>query len=162
MMAGVSRRPDPALLVAAVAGGLHAAASLHWAAGGTWLLETVGTRVLETVEPVRWVLWPIAIGKLVAAVAPAWLHAGRRLSRPWRVLCWVGAVVLIVWGGANTLVANLVLLGVIAPNGDPDRAGLLGHAWLWDPLFLVWGLALAIGLLRVRGTSNGSTARSTT
>lgn len=146
---GVVRRPDIALLIAAVAGTLHAAASLYWATGGTWLLDTLGARAVETFEPIRWVLWPVGLLKLAAALVPAWLHACDRLSRPWRVLCWAGAVLLIAWGGANTVVANLVLLGAFSPGGDIDRPGLVGHAVLWDPLFLVWGLALAIGLRRV-------------
>ncbi len=50
---------------------------------------------------------------------------------------------------------NLVLAGAVAPDGGYDRAGQVGHAWLWDPLFLVWGIALVVGLLRLR-TSDGT------
>ncbi len=28
---------------------------------------------------------------------------------------------------------------------------MIGHAYLWDPLFLAWGVALAIGLFASRG-----------
>lgn len=148
----MSRRPNTALVVAALAGALHAAASLYWAAGGTWLLETLGTRVVETFGPIRWVLWPVGLVKLAAALTPMWLDALGRLTRPWRVPCWLGAIALLGWGGANTVIANLVLLGVISADralDRPDRPGLLGHAVLWDPLFLLWGAALAIGLRRV-------------
>ena len=30
---------------------------------------------------------------------------------------------------------------------------MVGHAFLWDPLFLAWGLALAVGLAQSRGSS---------
>ena len=64
---------------------------------------------------------------------------------------WVGAAVLIVWGGLNTVVGNLVLTGVIRPGSGYDRAGMIGHAWLWDPLFLAWGIALVMGLVATSG-----------
>ena len=67
---------------------------------------------------------------------------------------------LVVWGGLNTVVGNLVLAGWIVPDGGYDRAGMIGHAWLWDPLFLAWGLALAVGLRwdRSRSASGGTAA----
>lgn len=46
---------------------------------------------------------------------------------------------------------NLVLAGVIRPESGFDRAGMIGHAYLWDPLFLAWGAALALGLIASRG-----------
>ena len=89
--------------------------------------------------------------KLFAAVAPLVFAAfdwpARRLTRG---ACWLGAVVLIVWGGANTLVANLVLAGVIKPESGFDQPGMVGHGYLWDPLFLAWGVALVFGLLATR------------
>ena len=56
-----------------------------------------------------------------------------------------------MWGGLNTIVGNLVLAGAIVPEGGFDRTGMIGHAFLWDPLFAVWGLALAVALARRRG-----------
>jgi hypothetical protein len=67
-----------------------------------------------------------------------------------RVVSWAGAVLLILWGGVNTVTGNLVLSGIVEPDGGYDRDGMVGHAWLWDPLFLVWGAALAVGLWRTR------------
>jgi hypothetical protein len=58
--------------------------------------------------------------------------------------------VLIAWGGVNTLTGNLVLAGVVVPAAGYDRDSMVGHAWLWDPLFLVWGIALALALLLTR------------
>lgn len=69
-----------------------------------------------------------------------------RSRRAVRALSWVSASVLIAWGGANTVVSNLVLAGVVTVDGPIDRPAVVGHAWLWDPLFLAWGVLLAVGL----------------
>lgn len=45
------------------------------------------------------------------------------------------------------IVANLVLAGMIPPGLGYDRPGMIGHAFIWGPLFLAWGVALAAGLL---------------
>ncbi|WP_156384338.1 DUF3995 domain-containing protein [Marmoricola sp. Leaf446] len=141
------RRPVPAgLVVAAVAGTLHAAVSAYWGLGGDALLETLGRRVVEQFADARWVLLVVAAVKLAGALVPPLLARRGRLGRGWRVLCWLGAAVLVLWGGLNTVVGGLVLSGVIDPDGGYDRPAMVGHALLWDPLFLVWGIALALGL----------------
>lgn len=138
------------LWVAAVAGGLHAAASLYWMVGGTWLLETLGSTVLETFEGRRWLLLPVVVVKAAGAAVPLFMNSWpRELRRLTRAVSWVGATLLVVWGGAGAIVANLVLLGVI-DTGPIDRPAMIGHAWLWDPLFVVWGVSLAVGLWRTR------------
>lgn len=135
------------LAVAATAGALHAAFSLYWAAGGKWLIETLGERILSAFRGFEWVLFLVGAVKLAGAILPSWLNArGWPGGRLWRPLCWIGSGGLIAWGGANTVVANLVLTGVVTPDGGYHRPGMIGHGWLWDPLFLVWGVALAIGL----------------
>ena len=142
-------------VVAAVLGGVHAAFSLYWAAGGRWLVATLGDRLLEQFADMVWVLVPVGLVKAAVAVVPLLLDRhGWPWRRPTRAVCWVGAGVLIAWGGINTVVGQLVLTGVVSPEGGYDRLGMIGHAWLWDPLFLVWGLALAAGmaLSRARGT----------
>ena len=53
-----------------------------------------------------------------------------------------GAPLLVLYGGANTVVCNAVLAGVIRQDAGYDRAAAIGHAWFWNPLFLVWGVAL--------------------
>jgi hypothetical protein len=53
------------------------------------------------------------------------------------------------------LVAGLVLAGAIDPDGGFDRQAMIGHALLWDPLFLLWGLLLAAGLGATRETEGG-------
>lgn len=141
-------------MIAAVFGAVHAGFSLYWAVGGSWLIWSLGTSLLSTFEGREWILFPVGIVKLLAAVAPLvlaqWGWPGRRFTR---AVCWVGAVILIVWGGLNTVVGNLVLSGVITPTSGFDRPGMIGHAWLWDPMFLAWGVALCVGLVASRGVS---------
>ena len=103
--------------------------------------------MVEQFQDMRWVLIPVGVAKLAGALVPHWLHrAGWPGRKVWRPLCWLGSAGLILWGGVNTLIAHLVLAGLVAPGEEFDRLGMLGHAWLWDPLFLGWGVALAAGL----------------
>lgn len=138
-------------LVSAVLGCIHAGFSLYWGAGGTWLVWSLGSTLLETFQGNEWLLVPVAGVKLVGALAPVVLAFRRwpayRLTRG---MCWLGALVLILWGGLNTIVGNLVLAGLIHNPSGYDRPGMIGHAYLWDPLFLAWGIALAFGLFATR------------
>lgn len=135
------------LTIAALLGTAHGLFSLYWAVGGTWLLATIGHQLVAAFAEARWLLIPVGLVKVGFGLLPSAL-AALRWPRPrlWRPVCWLGAVVLIGWGGANTVTGNLVLGGLIHPTGGYDRQAMMGHAWLWDPLFLLWGLALATGL----------------
>ncbi len=150
-------RPVPAsLVVAATLGTLHAAVSLYWAAGGTALLWSLGTGMIQRFAGREWLLVPIGLTKLAVALTPLFLaRSGWPAPRVTRAVCWLGAAGLVVWGGLNTVVGQLVLSGVIDPEGGYDRPGMLGHAWLWDPLFLLWGGALVVGLLVSRMARRG-------
>lgn len=146
-------RPAPAvsaLSVAAVVGVVHGAFSIYWGFGGSWLIGTLGENLVEMWREHAVLLLPVGAVKIIAALVPLLLLSHRAMT--WlRMLCWAGAVVLILWGGINTVTGNLVLAGVVTPDGGYDREGMIGHAWLWDPLFLVWGVALAVGLRALRG-----------
>lgn len=151
-MAGLGHR---LLLGAALAGLLHAAFSLYWALGGGWLLDTVGAWAVELQEddPVTAgaVLAVVALTKAAGAVLPLLATRGRvPLAGLWRGLAWPGSVLLVLYGGLVTVVSCLVLAGAIEPDGGYDRAAMVGHAFLWDPLFLVWGGLLLAGLLATR------------
>ncbi len=131
-------------------GGLHALASLYWGLGGRWLLETIGQGAIELRDEGQW--WVFLMLLLVASVKVAGVlvpiaNARGLLPRPrlWRVLSWLGAVGLIVYGGTNTLLAHLALTGRFGEVDD--RQAMVGHAYLWDPLFLAWGLSLAAALI---------------
>ncbi|MCC3289849.1 DUF3995 domain-containing protein [Arthrobacter sp. zg-Y1110] len=133
------------LWTACAAGLLHAGFSLYWALGGRWLLDTVGQWAVSAEASLRTglLLGAVAAFKAAAALIPTAAAYGR-LPEPrlLRTLSWIGAVVLVLYGGANTVVSNAVLAGLIRPDTGYDRTATIGHAWLWDPLFLLWGLAL--------------------
>lgn len=146
------RRPGfAAVLLAAVCGTVHAATSVYWSLGGTWLLETAGQRLIHQFAESMWILALVGIAKLLAALVPlGFCWSTSRLAVVIRGICWIGGVALVVWGGVNTVVAHLVLAGAVAAGPEFDRLGMIGHAWLWDPLFLVWGAALIVGLVLAR------------
>ncbi len=147
--------------LAACVGCVHAGFSLYWAAGGTWLLDTVGRWAVQAAAEgsslVTAGLVGIGLLKLIAAFTPAVGEqlATSRLRRWIRRLSWVGALGLTAYGAANTVVAALVLTEVIRSDGGFDRAAMVGHALLWDPLFLVWGIFLLAGLALTRPRRDG-------
>lgn len=149
--ASTLKRATGAFITAGVLGAVHAAVSFYWAAGGEFLVWSVGTDLVTSFRGREWLLAPIGAAKLAGAVGPLLLaRAGWPFRRFTRLVCWFGALLLLGWGGLNTVVANLVLMGVIRPESGFDRAGMIGHAYLWDPLFLAWGVALTLGLIASR------------
>lgn len=143
--------------VAAVAGVIHGAFSLYWGFGGSWLVDTLGEDLVEQWEKHPALLLPVGAVKIIAALLPLLLlrPAGQPVVWPrlLRAVSWAGAVLLILWGGVNTVTGNLVLSGVVEPDDGYDHDGMVGHAWLWDPLFLIWGVALVLGLSLSRRAS---------
>lgn len=102
----------------------------------------------------------IFVLKLAGATLPLLAERGL-LPRPrlWRALFWVGAGALMIYGGVNVVGALATLTGVIATGPTMDTAALVGHAFLWDPLFLVWGALLATGLWKSRSGRTGIRSR---
>ncbi|MEV6924476.1 DUF3995 domain-containing protein [Dactylosporangium sp. NPDC051485] len=140
------------LMAAAAAGLTHAGFSLYWALGGRWLLPTVGQWAVDSAReaPLAAAMLLIAVAAVKCAVVIIPLTAARRpLPRPglWRAFAWLAAIVLTGYGAVNCVAAWLVLGGALRPEGGFDRQAMLGHAYLWDPLFLVWGVLLGAGLL---------------
>lgn len=154
------------LSLAACAGCVHAGFSIYWAFGGTWLLETVGAWAVQAARrggpSVHGALAGIGLLKLIAALAPPVVeqYAAPRLRRWTRGVGWIGAVVLMIYGGVNTVIAALVLANVILPDRGYDSAAMMGHALLWDPLFFAWGTFLASGLAFTRATRFQSVRRA--
>lgn len=138
--------------LAALAGGIHTAITLYWAVGGRGLLWTMGDDFIARFASHMWILYPLAAVKAVGAFGPLWLqnHSWWPLRRVTRLMCWAAAAVLIVWGGLNTVAGNLVLFHAINPGDGYNRPVMIGHAWIWDPIFVVWGIGLLMGLLRTR------------
>lgn len=151
------RRPRglPLLRVAAVIGIIHAGFSGYWAIGGRWLLPTVGQWAVTLVDrsPVTsgLVLSVVAAAKVAGAVVPLLVESGSVPGRRvWRIAESAGAILLMVYGLFNTVVAWAVLAGVITSAGGYNYPAELGHAALWDPLFFLWGAFLAAGLRLTR------------
>jgi hypothetical protein len=127
----------------------YAVVSFYWAVGGTAGVDTLGGRLEELArndDPVA--LW-LAGGAGVAKVAGAVLALA--LARPWgrlvpgRVLvaaAWLGAAVLVLYGGVNVVAGALALGGVVEVPGGVDRTALWWHVLVWDLWFVVWGLLL--------------------
>ncbi len=113
----------------------------------------MGTGFIAKFESMMWILWPVALVKAVGAFGPVWLSThGWPWARLTRLTVWLASFVLIGWGGLNTIVGNMVLFGLIRPTDGFDRPVMIGHAWIWDPLFLLWGISLLTGLIRTRTT----------
>lgn len=135
------------LLGAAAAGLVHAASSLYWALGGRWLLNTVGTWAIDLADraPARAAVLLLIIAgvKIGGALCPLLNETGRLpgSSRTWRRVFLAGAVLLIGYGGLNTIGA---WMGIVLDH--TVTASRLGHAALWDPLFLLWGVLLLLGI----------------
>jgi len=127
--------------------------------GGQWLLATVGQWAVQlSVEaPIQTglVLGIVALGKLLAATIPVVVVVYERMpwQRFWRAVSWAGGLLLVIYGGVNTFVSGAVLEGIIRPEGGYDLHAMIGHAWLWDPLFFLWGTALMLSLWYSRRSS---------
>lgn len=144
------------LLGAAAAGLVHGAFSLYWALGGRWLLNTVGVWASDLADrapaSAAVLLLIIAGVKIGGALCPLLSEAGRLpgSARIWRRVFLAGALLLIGYGGVNTIGA---WIGIAVEH--TVTASRLGHAALWDPLFLLWGALLFLG---VRASTDGPRA----
>lgn len=149
-----------AIGLAALCGVLHATASLMWGLGSTFLLDTVNDDIVAGFAGRERLLLVVAGVKFAAALVPVWwAMAGWPLVRLSRPMCWAGSAVLIIWGGVSALWAQFVLAGLIDVP-DADRQALIGNAFIWDPLFFLWGLALGCALvLSYRGAGSRSRTR---
>lgn len=148
-------RAHPWFVAAAVAGVAHALPSLYWALGGTALVSTLGGWAAdwqrEAPMQVMVLLLVIFAVKLAGAFVPLANERGLLPApRLWRGLSWAGAGLLMAYGAVNVTAAVAALTGIVPPGPTMDTAALVGHAFLWDPLFLLWGLLLAMGLWRSR------------
>jgi Protein of unknown function (DUF3995) len=147
------RTPPWFAYFAAVLGTAYAGVSAYWAIGGTGLLDTVGGSLERTARTggtaVVAALWAVALLKLVAAGLPLGALSATPGSRRRRVLCRLAkleVVILVGYGLPLTGVGLLVQAGVISRGAHADPRGLAWHVFLWDPWFLIWGLAVALAL----------------
>jgi len=133
---------------------LYPCISTYWGAGGTRLLETVSGSLARLGHARDTTLiiaiWGTAALKVAAALLPllALRNPADRPRRITRLLAWIGAAILTVYGAVLTTVGLLVQADVIRSPASADRRALMWHAYLWDPWFLLWGLLIATALLR--------------
>jgi hypothetical protein len=160
-----TRTGSEAAKAAFVLGLLYAAVSVYWGLGGTWLLATVGGALPRQGRAGTAILvlavWTAVVIKMVAAVLP--LLALRRVtSSGWNravsLLAWTEAGILTVYGLVLTVVDMLAQTGTIHTSAGADHRALAWHAYLWDPWFLIWGLLVAVALLRGRHTHSQAEA----
>jgi len=160
-MTRLDQRAVVAAVIAAGLGVASAAMSAYWALGGTALLDTVGGEIerwgRERSASVVVTLWLITVAKLVGAVAPLVLVGvgARRLpawarAQPMRVLGWIVAIGLTVYGGVLAVVGLLVEADVINAADDADEHAIAWHAFFWDPWFALWGGAFTVAMWRSR------------
>lgn len=147
-----SRIGRPCLILAMLLAFAHAAISFYWATGGSWGIETIGQWAIDsrTSHPLLITAALIALGmvKVAAGVIPYIASIGRFFWRTfWRTISAAGSLVLIAWGGANVVVGGAALLGLVAgPETAENRHALMMHVFLWDMVFLLWGIFLLVGL----------------
>ncbi len=67
-----------------------------------------------------------------------------------RVLGWIVAIGLTVYGGVLTVVGLLVEADVINAADDADEHAIAWHAFFWDPWFALWGGAFTVAMWRSR------------
>ena len=145
---------------ACVAGLAYAAISVYWALGGTWLLDTIGGTLEQQGRAgnpgIILAVWAAAVLKIIGAIVPlaaAGVTPGQATTawmRQMRVLAWLEAAILTVYGLALTGAGLLVQSGAIVSAAGADHRALAWHAYLWDPWFLLWGVLVTASLVRSR------------
>ncbi len=135
-----------------------AVVSLYWSFGGTIGIRSVGGQIADLARsataPATVLALAAALLKLLGVAFALVLagRLGRRLRPRWVVTAGrIAAAVLTIYGAANMVGAALVLTGVVRAPGA-DRYALAWHLGLWDLLFLLWGVCLAVAVSRYRRT----------
>jgi hypothetical protein len=134
-------------LVAATAlGSAHAAVSLLWALGSTWLLDTVGGGLERLGRDGDWTvtlaLVAVVAAKLVAVALP-WLAVAHAAGLLTRAAAWATGVLLAAYGGVLTIAGVAIVLSGV---DTADPYAVRWHAFFWDPWFLAWGVCLLAAL----------------
>lgn len=160
---GLRTRPRPGWAYAAAAvAGFSALVSGYWTLGGTTGIRSLGGQIADLALSASAGATALALGAAllkILGVGFALVLAGRtgRRLRPRWVLAigWSAAAVLTVYGAVNMVGAALVLTGVVRSPGA-DRYALGWHLGLWDLIFLLWGVFLALAVHRYGRTVVGA------
>ncbi len=147
-MDAAPRMRNPPAYVAAGLAVASALVSAYWAFGGTALLDTLGgslarmarrrdAAALATVTVVIVAKLVDATIVLAATRRPPTRRVGRLVGLANRLI----GIVLTLYGAVLVIAGALVLMGGIHSDASTDRHALRWHVALWDPWFLVWGVA---------------------
>jgi len=132
-----------------------AATSAYWLFGGTALLDTVGGSIERLARDRSISTLAGGAAVVVAKVIGGALALCVMRSRSSRLATFTAAVgwLLALYGAVLTVGGALALLGVFGAAGESpsDEHALRWHVMLWDPSFFVWGVALAVAGMSVRG-----------
>jgi len=138
-----------------------AAVTLFWTLGGTLLLDTVGGAPEEIARERSLGSFALGTGVVLLKVSAGLLAlallgrvAGRLRRMALLIANGAASAILVMWGGANVLLSGLVLAGVITPDGSVDERSLRWHVFLWDLWFVVWGVLIAVAVVRRRRRSS--------
>lgn len=140
-----------------------AVVSIYWGLGGTAGLGTLGGEIearAKARDPLLMGLNWVAVALKLAGGCFALMLVRRWGLSPGRLLVmlgWTASLVLILYGGTQTLVVLLVLVGVLDPVTTVDPVVLRWRLLLWEPWFLLWGVLL-VGT--VRGARRSARAAS--
>ena len=155
---------------ACVAGLAYAAISVYWALGGTWLVDTVaGTLGQQGRAGNPGIILAVSAAaalKIIGAIVPLAAvgvtpgQATTTRGGQMRVLAWLEAAILTIYGLVLTGAGLLVQSSVIASAASADHRALAWHAYLWDPWFLLWGALVTAALVRSRQPRTARIAHS--
>ncbi len=143
---------------AAVAAFLSAACTLYWTLGGMALVSSLGPTIAKAARErsgatVALGVFTVALKTAAGFVALAFAGPKRdRIPPPARRTVRVLGFVLAAYGTVGVIGASLGLAGV-GDAATADRAGLWGHALLWDPWFVIWGVLLSEAARGLRTTT---------
>jgi hypothetical protein len=161
MVRRVSMTAFVASYVAALLAFASAGVTAYWLAGGTALLDTVGGALERLARSRSASALAIALLVVMAKVAAGAFAVAltRRPSRRLGTLAAVAGALLAIYGAVLTVAGALVLTGAVSTSPTDEHA-LRWHTLLWDPWFLVWGVALAVAGISVGRSRRGRSPRT--
>lgn len=130
----------------------HAAISAVWLLGDHVLLDTVGGSLSRWADRGGLLVSLTLIAVIAAKLFVVGLGLCARPTGPrtlW-LLAWMTTSVLVGYGGVEAVVALLMLSDRLNVPADVTHRALVWHACLWDPWFLLWGVALGAALFSMR------------
>lgn len=143
--------------------------SFSWAAGGALGANTLSRSIQALAErrdpAFVATVWITGVAKVLGGLLPLalafgwWSVVPRRLLE---ILCWVGGVLLVLYGLGDVIRAVLVITGAIDVPQPEDRDIARWYLWLWGPVWIIGGICyLATAwMYRKSPRRNRPTARS--